>query len=1204
MVSPLKVKIPKSEHESYEYIDAENTLRKVTPPGIHHRSYLKNDIGEAVYDPEGNFYYLGDGGISHFTTYTTDDGLALDNVTSSLLDKSGNLWFGTWGGGVSKFDGISFTNFTTAHGLSNNLIHCLAQDADGNIWIGTEGGGISKYDGYTFTTISKAQGISDDIVYNIIMDSKGFLWIATARGGVSKFDGENFIHYNSENGLPSKSILKIAEDKKGNIWFATSIAGASRFDGTAFTNYSQEDGLGSDQVLCITVDSHGDIWFGTVDGGISKYEESADANKKGTFTNYTVEDGLGDNQVWMITEDYKGNLWMATGGGGISKFDGKKFTNYTTTQGLANNVVYSIIEDESKNLWIGTAGGGVSLYHGTAFKNYTNEKGLAQNSVYSILEDNGGNFWFATEGGGVSMYDGKSFTNYSTDQGLANDLVISALKDNKGNLWFGTGGGGISLYQEDHDHKNASFTTFNSYNGLPNKIIFAITEDHEGNLWFGTGGGGLVKYDGNITSETEASFTSFTTVQGLAGDVVYSICEDRKGNIWIGTKGKGVSKYDGKSFTNYNTDHGLSNNIVWSILEDKRGNMWFATQGGGVSRFDGKEFSSFTAMEGLVDDNVYDLLEDSEGNIFIGTNRGFTVIPSNIVALPFVEMRSGLEHYNTSYGYPVKDVNKGIFLDSQGMIWAGNGSDKTALVRFDHRALVKKKKRPLAKISKISVNDKAISWNSLLSDDAIGDEVKDFQPKSYVVDEIKVFGKVLTEEDRQDLRSEMANVKFSGISRFDNYPEQLILPYSHNQITIEFATDELARPNLIEYKYILEGYSKDWSPILKRNSATFGNIREGDYMFKVMARYTGPSEGASKDWSEAGIYSFTVLPPWYRTWWAYLIYTLILLVGIRRVHVIQKTKTIRKERERIQKRELEQAREIEKAYKELKATQAQLIQSEKMASLGELTAGIAHEIQNPLNFVNNFSELNKELIIEIMEERRKDKDSIDEILVNEILEDIKENESKINYHGRRAESIVKGMLEHSKTGTGVKELTDINKLASEYLNLAYRSFITKNKGVTIELVTEFDTSLPPLELVRPDMGKVLLNILNNAFHASSTRVFNMSPSPVGGYNGLHSGPGSDHEMIAFEIPKYPQVSLRTKNLGVKIEITITDNGPGIPESIKDKIFQPFFTTKSAGQGTGLGLSLAYDIVKTHGGEISVKSALGEGSSFTITLSET
>lgn len=269
----------------------------------------------------------------------------------------------------------------------------------------------------------------------------------------------------------------------------------------------------------------------------------------------------------------------------------------------------------------------------------------------------------------------------------------------------------------------------------------------------------------------------------------------------------------------------------------------------------------------------------------------------------------------------------------------------------------------------------------------------------------------------------------------------------------------------------------------------------------------------------------------------------------------------------------ERTAELNQSLINLKATQTQLIQSEKMASLGELTAGIAHEIQNPLNFVNNFSDVNQEMLEELQQEL--DKGDIDE--AKAIASDIKENESKINHHGKRADAIVKGMLQHSRTSSGQKERTDINALADEYLRLAYHGLRAKDKNFNAELITHYDEKLPKVNMIPQDIGRVLLNIINNAFYAVQQKAKNT---------------GVDYK---------PTVEISTSQQNGSIIISVKDNGNGIPETIKDKIMQPFFTTKPTGEGTGLGLSLSYDIVKAHGGEIKVESKEGIGTEFTVML---
>ncbi len=289
-------------------------------------------------------------------------------------------------------------------------------------------------------------------------------------------------------------------------------------------------------------------------------------------------------------------------------------------------------------------------------------------------------------------------------------------------------------------------------------------------------------------------------------------------------------------------------------------------------------------------------------------------------------------------------------------------------------------------------------------------------------------------------------------------------------------------------------------------------------------------------------------------------------------------------------------REIEKALTELKATQSQLIQAEKMASLGELTAGIAHEIQNPLNFVNNFSEVSTELLDEMNEEleessrqyaagsRQLGEDKLK--LAEEIANDIKQNLEKINHHGKRAAEIVKGMLQHSRTSSGQKELTDINILADEYLRLAFHGLKAKDKSFNADFKTDFDPNLPKISVIPQDIGRVLLNLINNAFYAVQLEMQN----------------SASLQQTPQKRPDYkPIVIVSTKNMTGHVEIRVIDNGPGIPDSIVDKIFQPFFTTKPTGQGTGLGLSLSYDIIKAHGGELKVETILNEGTTFNIII---
>jgi ligand-binding sensor domain-containing protein/two-component sensor histidine kinase len=923
--------------------------------------------------------------FSPMQNYNTDNGLAMDVVACAIMDRKGNLWFGTAGGGVSRYDGKSFTNFTTAQGLANNVVNSIVEDKSGNLWFGTQGGGASRYDGRSFTNFASAQGLASDFILSIAEDKTGTLWFGTDGGGISRYDGHiTFTNFTVEQGLANNIVRSIIEDKKGTIWFGTDGGGVSRYNGKAFANYTTAQGLASNVVLSIKEDKVGNIWFGT-NGGASCYNGNRDATiesrdvitsqikqdvkkanekfvkseslSKTGFTNYSTTQGLADNVVNSITEDNAGNIWFGTNAG-TSRFDGKSFFNYTTKQGLANNVVYSITEYKTGSLWFGTYGGGISRYDGNCFTNFTTKQGLANNSVFSIVEDKTGNIWFGTYGGGVSCYDGnrvddidsgdslakqmqsgikettggllKSFTNYTPEQGLATYYVLSSLEDRTGKLWFGTFGGGVSCYDgHPKDGSAVRFTTYTTAQGLANDVVNYIKEDKDGNIWFATDGGGVSRYNGKC-------FTNYTTAQGLASDVVNCISDDKAGNLWFATSGGGVSRYDEQKgvahFTNYTIKQGLANNTVWSIKEDEMGNIWFATSGEGVSRYDGKSFLNFTTTQGLPDNLITQVVITKEQNILFGTNlgvamlKGFVIVPDptsnrdkdrerdssaenaiqNNEMFPAQNNSSNedlrnytpvFEIYNSSTGYPVKDVNAGqnaMFVDSKGIIWIATGSDKTGLVRFDYAALNKNNFPPDVFIQGVRINNEDVYWSDLISTFKTDSLKSDSTATpANITEEVTVLGKTLSKAERNTIRKKFGDIKFDGITKFYPIPQNLVLPYAHNHIAFDFAAIEPDRPSLVRYQYILEGYGNEWSPISNKTSAVFGNMYEGTYTFKLKAR------SPFGIWSKPIEYKFTVLPPWWRSWWMKTVYAIIFLLIIITVffYVKHRIRIIRKREE-------------------------------------------------------------------------------------------------------------------------------------------------------------------------------------------------------------------------------------------------------------------------------------------------------------------
>ena len=1104
-------------------------------------------------------------GKGFFTTYNTDNGLALDQIYCSSKDRNGNLWFGTNGGGVSKYDGNKFTNYTTTHGLANNVIWCILEDKTGNLWFGTDGNGVSKFDGKSFTNYTTQQGLANNVVYSIIEDKAGNLWLGTNGGGVSKFNGKRFANYTTAEGLANNAVRDITEDKTGNIWLGTLGGGISKFDGKVFTNYNTAQGLANDTIRSIIQDKKSNYWFGTNGGGLSKFDGKV-------FTNYSTPQGLAGNTVWSIIEDETGNLWLGTNGG-VSWFNGKNFTNYTTKQGLANNAVRTIVEDDKGNCWFGTDGGGLSKFSGNSFTNYTTVQGLANNIVYSINEDRSGSLWLGTSGGGASKYDGKLFTNYTTAQGLANNKIYCIANDQSGNLWFGTSGAGVSKFDGN------SFTNYTTDQGLANNTVFSIIEDQTNNLWLGTSGGGVSKFDGS-------SFTNYTTVQGLTNNEVFCMLQDKKGNYWFGTSGGGVSKFDGKSFINYTTEQGLSSNVVWTITEDKSGNLWFGTQNGlsllrfeTVARVDENLltkapfsellFESFTIKDGLPDNFVTQVVQGNDQKLYVGTNLGLCELISGNDSNHSEKKWSVGKIFNSLTAYPVKDINGGqgaMFKDSKGIIWIGTGSDKTGLVRFNPQAIVNSSnKPPVIVIERVKINNENICWNDLDTKHA-GKKFDSNTTAPNINDEVNTFGRPLSKVERDSKRKKFSNILFDGISSWNSVPEKLVLPHQFNDIGFEFNAIETGRNFLVKYQYMLEGYDKDWSPPDSKSSASFGNINSGTYTFKLKAQ---SPEGV---WSQPVSYTFKVLPPWWKTWQMYLLYLLAFLGALRFLFKWRESR-IEREKNILEKKVKHRTEQLNKSLEDLKSTQAQLIQSEKMASLGELTAGIAHEIQNPLNFVNNFSEVSTELVDEMNDEI--DKGNLED--AKQIAQDLKQNLIKINHHGKRAGDIVKGMLQHSRSSSGVKELTDINALADEYLRLAFHGLRAKDKTFNATLKTDFDETIGSINIIPQDIGRVILNLITNAFYATNEK--------------------QKQNVVGYE----PTITISTERENDKIRVSVKDNGNGIPKKIVDKIFQPFFTTKPTGQGTGLGLSLSYDIVKAHGGELKVETKEGVGSEFIIVL---
>jgi ligand-binding sensor domain-containing protein/serine phosphatase RsbU (regulator of sigma subunit) len=948
---PKIFNIQKKKGDSYIYTDSYGSSIKVElkPPKVNYLPIVKQSFEKSETEEQ----YLA--GLGFFKNYSSDNGLILDAIANIFCDSKGNIWFGTPGGGLSRFDGKLFTNFTTLNGLKGNNVRYITEDSKGNIIIGSHEAGLLIYNGKYFKNINTSHGLVSNNTRCVFEDKSGSIWIATYGGGVSKYNGKTFTNYTTEQGLASNYVWYIIQDKKGNIWFGTDGGGASCFDGKHFTNYTVKEGLVQNAVWCIEEDKKGNLWFGTFGGGVSRYDGKS-------FTNFTTDNGLKNDTIWSIKADNEGKIWIGTDGGGVSYFDGKYFTNFITKQGLANNIVQSITNDNNGNLWFATHGGGVSLYEGESFINFISVQNLPLYPIWCIEEDKKGNLWFGSNNG-ISRYDVKSFTNFNIEQGLAGVTVRCIKEDTKGKLWIGTEENGISCYD------GKSFTNFTTKQGLVGSIFRKIYEDKKGNLWFGTDSEGVSYYDGK-------SFTNFTKDQGLPSNSIWDITEDKTGRLWFATYGGGIFYYDDNSFITFTTKQGLINNDVFCFTEDNYGNLWIGTYGG-VSRFDGKTFLNFTNENGLPDNVITQILL-YEDKIIFGSNYGLTVLSNfynpksvknkknnfsaqnNLSNSELKKLNPEFEIYNSSTGYPVKDVNAGqnaLFLDSRGIIWAATGSNKTALVRIDYKAIKRNKKEPIVVLQNIKINNENISWYFLQSSSKKKNNNTEADSMAIINEENISFGRTLNKSQRDTILLKFGNIKFNNITKFYPVPQNLELPYKNNNITFEFTAIETARPQLVKYNYMLEGYDENWSSATNKSFANFGNIREGNYTFKLKA--------CSPDgvWSETIVYKFKVKPPWYRTWQMYSVYIFFFIGTLYFIYRRRLAKLI-KEKDILEKNVKLRTVQLVQANEEIISQRDQiLLSNEEITSQRDLVIHqkeqieeIYHEISDSINYAKRIQQ--------------------------------------------------------------------------------------------------------------------------------------------------------------------------------------------------------------------------------------------------------
>ena len=1074
-------------------------------------------------------------------------------ISDIALDQNGLVWFTSMGDGLYHFNGSEFLkvgeeNYSESidsTSLSTSLLSSLEIDENNNLWLGTLGHGLEYYDVETGFVIHNrydslnAYSISNDTITDVLIDNSKNLWVATRNGiSIKKPGKEGF-----ENHYQSSSIYGLYEDLKGNIWITLGNKFGSTFNtkgGLIKYNVETEDfkkivdiNEGYGNFGKIFVDAEGKIYITVENRGIGVLDE---AISKLTFPKPLRTDTTLalDFHSSILFQDKRNQVWIGSYAGGIKLYDPIK-GSITARFGPYIDPNFNVIEEEDSEF--------------TSFP------------TSYLFEPETGIFWIGSDNGlyRVSRSEILQIPFFSMPYYESNSMYIQR------NILF--------IATSDHGLVQKNLTTgevrlWNEYDdadvtipGL-NTIWGMQVNESTKTIWLGSTSEGLFK----VTYNTSVDFPFYKPEKiknyshvpddknSIIDDQVNGLIMGKEGLIWLATA-SGLSSFDPQKevFTNYQYDENDNTTLSSSLLlcvEQGSGDAIWVGGDQGISRMD-KKTGNFTHYPMEL---IKDLCMDKSGLLWAGNRKGiYYYNPKTKVFERLTKEAIGVEIQNV-IGIK-EDWNNNLWVSTKNEIIRINSNRASALIFSEKHGV---------KFNKMGWQDNHLSYDEELF---LGHHngYYHFNPEDF--DRLNLPNPILN-FSRLKIGNEVINPgEDSPLSKPLNQTDQIQLSYEENTFSIEFSGVDYVFNEELDYRFKLENYNSEWNDLGNDNKVFFFQVPPGNYTLKVIA------SNAIGMFSEREI-EIIIGKPWWLKPWAFAIYISTLSCLVLAVNTIQRRRTLRKERERVKDRQLEHAAEIEEAYKQLRETQNQLIHAEKMASLGELTAGIAHEIQNPLNFVNNFSELNQELLNELKEAL----DQNDQEEIEYIIKDLLVNEEKVRHHGKRAEDIVRSMLQHSRSRNSKKEFININSLAEEYLRLSFHGLRAKDKSFNADFKTTLDDTIPEIEVVPQEIGRVLLNLINNAFHAVSEK----NKISENGFT--------------------PSVEVITKNKESNIEIIVKDNGPGIPDEIRDKIFQPFFTTKPTGEGTGLGLSMSYDIVtKGHRGDIKVNSDKEVGTEFVIHL---
>ncbi len=1118
-------------------------------------------------------------------------------------------------------EAIKFRHLGVEQGLPSEVVLSVTQDALGFLWIGTDEG-LVRFDGIDvaeYRRTADSTSLSGNVVQVLAPGARGAVWVGTGTG-LSRYDVATD-RFQRISGLPSDDVLALEPDTSGGAWVGTAsglahvtadgtVDSADRFDA------ADPSGLPHDIVEALHLAPDGDLWVGTGDGLARR--------RGGRFQTFRP-DSLALSRglpVSSIAASERGVLLVGTmsTGTGLLAFDpgAGRFTAVDLGSDVIGQNVTAVHEDGDGTVWVGTLGGGLRrltpgvaqprIYEG----NPDNPDSLSGDDVSDLLEDRQGILWVATYSG-LDRFDRARGTaaRLRHDPGdptsISSNAIQSVLKASDGTLYVGTD----RSLDRSTDGRTFSRTAIAVPGDRSEHAVRALYQDRDETVWVGTVGAGLRRVADDGTIEVARVADAQDT-----GWIVTSLLDDRRRQFWVGTSTRGLVRYDRETgqaeFFRHDPARrsSLADNTVLALAEDARGRLWVGTELGLCRLGDVAGGGRFECLpvggdrpSALADGYVQALHARADGTLWIGTKDGFYGLDTDDVG-------KGVTRYTTETSDLPGDAVYAIVEDESGFLWlstnGGLARFQPFIEEFSRRLGSEDAERTLNGAAARAPNGELLfgSTRGLLTFFPSKLAALNANPPDVVITDVEVAGISVDPSD-----SDVLDAAAPVATRIDLGPDASFM-------TIRYAGLHFSAPENNTYRYRMVGLYDEWNEVGTTREARFSSLPAGRYDFQVQA---ANADGVGFDTRTAQI-AVIVRPPWWRTWWALLSFAGLLVVALVRGDRWQRARLLRQERERADRREaelraetaeaeqrkataeaavlkaendrkaveIERTRDVEAAnarleasLKDLRETQAQLVQSEKLASLGQLTAGIAHEIKNPLNFVNNFADLSVELTQELREEITGGADRpMSEILdeVGPLLDDLRDNCRRILEHGQRADGIVKSMLLHSRGGSSDRGQVVINSFVEEYANLAFHGARANDSDFQVEVVRDFDPEAGEVTLVPQEFGRVLINLLTNAFHA----VLDQSRLSGGRHAGI--------------------VTVRTRRTAGEVLIEVADNGTGIPDEVKAKIFEPFFTTKPSGQGTGLGLSLAHDIVTTmHGGRMWVESVPGAGTSFFVTL---